>query len=172
MDEVGDAERAAPRDRHHPPVAQHRAAIGERHHLLQPMRDIDDRGALRLHAREHGEQARDLAAFERGGRLVEDEDATLAPQRLGDGDQLPLGEAQAIDAHIGVRREIKLSKVCARLFAHPGAIDGRKRAQHQSHRQVAEHDVLGDRERRHQAQFLRNGDDARRDGLVRGREAA
>ena len=44
-----------------------------------------------------GEQALALACGQRGGRLVEDDDARVGTQRLGDLDQLALALAQAGD---------------------------------------------------------------------------
>ena len=60
---IRSARRRLPRalDRDHLAVAQHGAAVGERDHLVEAMRDIDDGGALLLHAVEHGEQPLDLA---------------------------------------------------------------------------------------------------------------
>ena len=104
-DEIVDGERAAPAHRRHPAVAQDGAAVGDRHDLVELMRDVDDRGALRLHAREHREQPLDLAFFQRRRRLVQDEDAALPAQRLGDRDELPLGEAERSDRPVGVGRQ-------------------------------------------------------------------
>ena len=87
--------------------------------------------------REHREQPLDLARFQRGGRLVEDQDAAAPAQRLGDGDELALGEAQAVDADVGIGRKVELRQRCARLLAHARAIDERQ-AEHAPHRQIAE----------------------------------
>ena len=93
-DEIVDGKAAAPAHRRHPAVAQDGAAVGDRDDLVELMRDVDDRGALRLHAREHREQPLDLAFFQRRRRLVQDEDAALPAQRLGDRHELALGEAE------------------------------------------------------------------------------
>ena len=93
LHQIGDGERAALAVRRHPAVAQHGAAVGQRHHLVEPVRDVDDRGALLLHAREHREQPLDLAGLERRRRLVEDQQPAAPAQRLGDGDKLALGES-------------------------------------------------------------------------------
>ena len=74
-----------------------------------------------LHARKYGEQALDFAGFERGRWLVEDQEPAASPQRLGDGDELTLGEAQPVNAQIGIGSEIELPQLCARLFAHARA---------------------------------------------------
>jgi hypothetical protein len=164
-------EGAAPAHRRDPPVAQHRAAVGDRHHLVEAMRDIDDGGALPFHAGEDGKQSLDLALFQRRRRLVEDEDAAFSPQRLGDRHQLARGEAQRRDRPVGIGIEVELGEHRACLLSHARAVDHRERAE-AAHRQVAERDVLGDRQRRHQPQLLRNGHDAGGDGIVRAREMA
>src|SRR5262245_42357051 len=97
-DQVVHREGAAGGNRRHPPVAQHGAAVGDGDHLVETVGNVDDGGALPLHARQHRKQARDLAFFERRRRLVEDEDAAPPAQRLGDRHELTLGEAERSDA--------------------------------------------------------------------------
>ncbi len=135
------------------------------------MGDIDDGGALLLHARQHREQPLDLALLECRRGFIEDEDAAFAPQRLGDRNQLALGEAQRRDRPLRIGIEGKLGKHGARLPVHAGAIDHGERAE-ASHGEVAERDVLGHRQGRNQAKLLRDGHDAGRDGIVRAREVA
>ena len=168
-DEIVDGKGAAPAHGGHPAVAQDGAAVGDGDDLVEPMRDVDDRGALRLHAREHREQPLDLAFFQRRRRLVQDEDAALPAQRLGDRDQLPLGEAERRHRPVRVGLKVELGKHGARGVAHAGAIDHGQRPE-PPHRQIAERNVLGDRQRRHQPQFLRDGDDAGSDGVARARK--
>ena len=123
LHQIGDGERAALPVRRHPAVAQHGAAVGQRHDLVEPVRDIDDRDALLLHAPEHREQPFDFARFQRRGRLVEDQQPAAPAQRLGDGDELALRERQAVDAKVRVRREIELRQSLARLIPHRVAVD-------------------------------------------------
>ncbi len=139
--EIADRESAAPAHRRHASVAQHRASIGNRHHFVEPMGDVDDGGTLPPHTREHREQPLDLALLQRRGRLVEDEHAALAPQCLGNRDQLPLGKAQRGNRALRVGIEIELGEDVARLSFHAGAIDHGERAE-PPHRQVAKRDVL------------------------------
>ena len=87
-------------------------------------------------------------------------------QRLGDGDELALGEAERSHRPVRVGVEVELGEHGVRLAAHARAIDDGERAE-AAHRQIAERDVLGDRQRRHQAQLLRDGHDAGGDGIVR-----
>src|SRR4029453_8934649 len=119
-------------------------AVGDRDDLIETMGNVDDRGALPLHAREHRKQPRDLALFEGCGRLVQDKDAAAPPQRLSDGYELTLREAERSDRGAGIRREVELSEHLARLLAHAGAIDHRQRAE-APHRKIAERDVFGNR---------------------------
>ena len=168
-DEIVDGKGTAPAHGRHSPVAQDGAAIGDRDDLVEVMRDVDDRGALRLHAREHGEQPLDLAFFQGRRRLVQDEDAALPAQRLGDRHQLPFGEAERSHRPVRVGVKVELGKHGARGVAHARAIDHGQRPE-PPHREIAERNVLGDRQRRHQPQLLRDGDDAGSDGVARARK--
>ena len=171
LHQVGGAERAALAGRRHAAVAQHGAAVGERHDLVEPVRHVDDRRSLSLHAFEHGEQLFDLARLERRGRLVENEEAAALAQCLGDGDELALGEREPVDAPVHVRREIELRKLLARLGVEPRPVDQRH-PEHAPQRRLGEPDVVGDRQGRDQPQLLRNGRDAGCDRVVRVGEAA
>ena len=74
---------------------------------------------------------------------------------------------------VGIGREIELRQSTARAsLAHARAIDDREQAETRRTGRIAERDVLGDRQRRHQAQLLRDGDDAGGDGVVRAGEMA
>ena len=152
-------------------VAQHGAAVGERHDLIEPVRDIDDGDALLLHAPEHREQLLDFVGFERRGRLVEDQQPAAPAHRLGDGDKLALRKRQAVHAGVGVRREIELRQGRACLLPHGLAVDDGY-AQQPPDRRVVERQVLGNRQRGNEAQLLRNGDDAGDDRVMRTAEAA
>jgi hypothetical protein len=170
-DEIVHSERPALRHGSDAPIAQHGAAIGDGHHLVESMRDIDDGGAARLHAGQHREQPLDLALLQRGGRLVEHEHAALPVQRLGDGDQLALGEAQRAHAPLRIDTHIELGQRGARVLPHARSVDQRERSK-AAHREIAERDILGDRQRRHQPQLLRDGNDAGGDGVARAGEMA
>ena len=133
------------------------------------MRHIDHRRALGLHPRQQGEQPLDLARFQRRGRLIENKELAAPAQRLGDGNELALGEAQSIDTGIGVRRKFELGERGPRLFPHGVAINGRN-AKPAAHRRVVQRQVFGNRQGRDESQLLRNGGNARRDGIVRAAE--
>ena len=65
--------------------------------------------------------------------------------------------------------KVELRQHLARLLAHAGAIDHGEGTQ-APHRKIAERDVLGDRERWHEAQVLRDGHDAGGDGVAGARK--
>ena len=76
-------------------VPHDRDPLAERGDLLEAVRDEHDRGALVAQRPDHREEPLDLDAAERRGRLVHDQDPGLAGQRLGDLDQLLVGDGQA-----------------------------------------------------------------------------
>ena len=63
------------------------------------------------------------------------------------------------------------TSTAACVATHARAIDHRERAE-PSHRKIAERDVLGHRQGRHQAQLLRDGHDAGGDRIARARKVA
>ena len=79
------------------PVAQDGDRVAQPHHVAQDVADVDDRDAPGAKPPDLGEQALALARGQRGGGLIEDDDARVGAQRLGDLDQLPLTLAQAGD---------------------------------------------------------------------------
>jgi hypothetical protein len=171
LDQIGDFEGAAPAYSRSPPIAQHGAAVADRDHLVETVRNVDDRRALAPHAREHGEQSLYLARLKRGGRFIENQDTTAPVQHLSDGNKLTLGKTQAVDPNVGIGRKIELGKLLLGLFAHARAID-HPQTQYASQRLIAERDVLGNRERRDKPQFLRNRYNPCRNGVPRAIEPA
>ena len=89
------------------------------------------------------------------GRLVEDQQLDFLAQRLGDLDQLLLADADIGDQRLGVFVEADLlqQRAGARLVGVPvdDAVLGVL---------VAEEDVFGDRQHRHQRKLLVDDDDA------------
>src|SRR6185295_8915240 len=158
-------------ERRHPSIAQHGAAVGDRHDLVEAMGNIDDGSALALHASEHRKQPGDLALLERRRRLVENEDAAAPAQRLGDGHELAFREAERSDRRARIRREVELGEHLSRLLVHARAIDQREWAE-APHRNVAERDIFRNGECRYEPQLLRDGHDARSDGITRAYKLA
>ena len=78
-------------------VAEHRAFVGQLGDLVHAMRDVEQRQPFLAQALEHHEHLGDVGRGQRRGRLVEDEHARLARQRLGDLDHLPARQRQVLD---------------------------------------------------------------------------
>ena len=72
------------------------------------MADEDDRVAIRREPAQDGEDLLGLLGSEDGGRLVEDEDARIAVERLEDLDPLLLADGQGVDPGVGVDLEAEL----------------------------------------------------------------
>jgi len=71
-----------------PAVAQHRDEVAELDHLLETMRDVDDRDAVVDESTDDPEETLDLARRKRRGGLVHDQHAHLLRERLADRDHL------------------------------------------------------------------------------------
>ena len=77
------------------PGSQHGDPVGDRHHLVQLVRDEDDRPALGGDLPQRQEQRVRLFGREHGGRLVEDEDACVLVEGVEDLDALLLADRRA-----------------------------------------------------------------------------
>ena len=140
-----------------PTVAQDGGAIGDPRDLVHAVRDIDDRHALGLEPAEKGEQLLDLAAGERGRRLVENEDAHVARDRLDDLGELALPGREIPDE--GVRIDLDAE----RLEQFAGA-PRRGLVVDQSEAVlglIVQEDVLRRRQRRDETHLLKDHADAR-----------
>ena len=84
------------RDVDQPAVAQHGDAVGELDDLVQAVRDVDDRYAVAAQPADHGEEAARLVVGQRGGRLVEGDQAAAGPHGAHDLDHLPLRRAEGV----------------------------------------------------------------------------
>ena len=78
-------------------VAEHRAFVGQLGDLVHAVRDVEQRQAFGAQPLQHGEDLGHVGGGQRRGRLVEDQDARLARQRLGDLDHLPARQRQVLD---------------------------------------------------------------------------
>ena len=97
-----------PRDRRWPTVVPRRMTViasATDEHLVQLVRDEDDRQALALELAQVGEQLVDLLRHEHGGRLVQDQDPGAAVEDLEDLHPLPVADAQVLDQRVGVDAE-------------------------------------------------------------------
>ena len=102
---------------------------------------------------------------QRRGRLVEDEDAGVDRERLGDLDQLLVGHRQAPDERVGVDPDVEQLEQAFRGAPH---LAPRRRSRSRRVGGSAEEDVLGHREVREQARLLVDDRDPER---ARGRGA-
>ena len=129
-------------------VAEDGGAVAQLAHLVHAVRDEDHRHALLAQPAHDGEDLLHLAPVERGGRLVEDQHPRLAAQRLGDLDQLPVGQREV--AHRRPRgrcRRTRARPEAGRLASHPPAVDQPQPGA----RLIAEEEVLGRRSGRGRA---------------------
>ena len=146
-------------------VLQHGHVVAERQHLVQAMRDVEDGGAFLAQTLQQALQRLRLMRGERGGRLVEDEHARLAIERLGDLHHLPPAERKARRPGF---RVVPPSPTSSQAAASParqlGIVD-----EAEAPGIGAEPDVLGNREVAGKAQLLLDHGDAGSPGL-RGRQ--
>ena len=101
-------------DEHDVAVAEHLHPVGDLAHLLEAVRDVDQRHAALAQAVHEGEEAVDLLGRERRRRLVEDQAACLVRERARDFDYLALADAERADRRIGVDVDAELAPVRAR----------------------------------------------------------
>ena len=90
---------------HQPAVPKNRDGVGELEHLLEEVRDEDDRRARgRERAHDLVEMAR-LARVERRGRLVHDDQLSVTRERTEDLDLLLLRRPQLLGRHVSAQVE-------------------------------------------------------------------
>ena len=92
------------------PVAHHRDALAEREDLVEPVRDEEHRGALGTQRLDDAEEAVDLGRGERGGRLVHHDHARLGRERLGDLDDLLVGDREPARDAVGIELDAELGE--------------------------------------------------------------
>ena len=143
------------------PVAQHRDVVADFEHFLQLVRDENDAHAALLQRAHDGEEALRLLRRQHGSRLVEDEDVGVTIKRLDDLDALLHAHRQVLDQSIGIDGQAVLAGDFEDARARGLAVE-----EGAAHALVAQHDVLGDCEHRHQLEVLVHHADAQRDGVV------
>ena len=127
--------------RHQPSVAQHRDPVGDTGDLVEPVTDVDEADAFGFQTADLLEQALGFLAPERRGRLVEDQEARIQGQRLGDFDLLLGGDPEM--AHLGGGGDVEpqAMQLLGRAPVHEVAIDAAA-----THRQPADKNILGNRQ--------------------------
>ena len=78
-------------------VLEHRDGVAEVEDLLEPVGDVDDRDAAVGEAADDRVEQLDLVVGERRGRLVHLDDPGVEAHRLGDLDDLLLGDGERAD---------------------------------------------------------------------------
>ena len=146
---------------------QHGDAVRDRLHLVELVRDEDDRPAFGRDLAERDEQRIGLLRREHCRRLVENQHACLLIERLQDLDPLLLADRELPDA----RTRIDVEAVALAELAHLGIDDARNDPEATAGAAaITEHEVLGDREPGDQPELLVHHPDARVDRLARRRE--
>ncbi len=139
----------------HATVAQDRRAIADRHDLVEPVGDVDDADAAGLERAHEVEQPAHLGGAQGRRRLVHDDEARLDRQRAGDLHHLLVGDAEVAHQPSRLDRKAEPVERLARGPERGGPVDEAR-----GPGLAADHDVLGDAERRDQRELLVDGDDA------------
>src|SRR3712207_7482218 len=93
------------------------------HHILQGMADVDDADATAFEPADDGKEALDLAARERGRRLVEDHHLGVGMERFGDFNQLTLTLGQVANEAGWRNSKIDLGQQFPGLSADASTVD-------------------------------------------------
>ena len=142
--------------RDQPAVAQHRHPLADLEHLMQPVRDVNDGDAFCLELLDDGEEPLDLRRRQCRRRLVQHEELAVIAQRLGDLDQLHLGNAERLDARPRIDVEADLLEQRDGAPVERLAVDDAEGAAWQ----VFQHQILGDAEIRQKVELLMHDADA------------
>ncbi len=144
-------------------VLEHRDPVGDREDLFQPVGNEDHGHTPVAQLAQRGEEELNLALVEGGGGFVQNEELRLGDDRLGELDKLPLGERKlsCLGLWIDLDSEIVEDSGClcfdARVIDLPEPCG----------RHAPKEDVLRHGQVRAETQFLVDGADADRFGLVR-----
>jgi hypothetical protein len=143
-------------------VAKHADPVGDVQHLGEPVGDVDHRHPRGGEVAHDAEQAAGLRVRQGGGGLVEQQDADVAGERLGDLHQLPLGHAELVDPPARVHVQADAAEVApgggVQLLPGHGPPACR--------RPSAEQHVLTHRELGHETQVLVDEGDPARPGRL------
>ena len=145
-------------------VPERRHAAAQPHHLVQPVRHVEDGDAGAGQVFDDAEELLALAGRQRGGRLVHDDETGLADQGAADVDQPVLGRRQTLDGGEQRRRDADLGCDRCDLAGDGAPVDhsepGRLRQ--------PEHDVLHHRHAGHEGELLVDEVHSELGGPVRG----
>ena len=139
-------------------VSQHDGAIGDRLHLSEPMRDVDDGDASRAQAGDDLVQPGRLGQRQARRRFVHDQHTGVERERLRDFDELLLGDRQPGDRRLGRHVQPQLREIRPHRIAHLPAVD---QAEHAAARGLTpQQHVAGHVQVVEQVQFLMDERDA------------
>ena len=141
-------------------VAHHGDALAEREDLVQPVRDEQHGRAAGAQRLDDAEEPVDLGLRERGRRLVHHDHARVGRERLGDLDDLLIGDREPARDAVGIELDAELVEEQLHLAPHAPPVDAPAAAQ----RLRADEDVLRDRQVGEERGLLEDDGDA---GCVR-----
>jgi hypothetical protein len=144
-----------PQPRHRLAGAHHGDRVRDVHHLVELVGDEDDGAPVGAQRAQHVPELRDLGRREHCRRLVENQDLRAAIERLEDLDALRLTNREVGD----LRRRRDDQSTSRRELGH-GLLGGAAVDLHAALRLAAEHDVLGNGERRDEHEVLMHHPDA------------
>ena len=140
--------------RHPLAVAQHRHDVGDGFDLFEPMRNVENRHALRLELANELQELGRLNGRQRSGRLVEDGDPVRDRQGPGDLRELALRDGEPRDGFRHWRGDPEDTHRLDRSAVHFLVVQGQPPPDF-----AAQKHVLGDREIRRQHDLLMNQHD-------------
>ena len=131
------------------PVSEHGHAIAQLEDLVEPVRHEDDAALLRDELARRPEHALDLRLAQGRGRLVQDEQASVAHEQAGDLDELTLADRERLDrgAELHVAEPELVEDAPSLLGEPPPPVE-------QRNVEPSEEDVVLDAELRDEAQLL------------------
>ena len=137
-------------------VPEHGALVGELRDLVHAVRNEQERQPLLAQALEDDEHLGDVGGGQRRSRLVENEEARLARQRLGDLHHLPARQRQILDQRH--RMDVGRSGARERILGEAplrAPVD-----QPETARRIGDGDVVGDRKVGNERKLLEDADNA------------
>ena len=148
----------------HLALPDHRDPVGDGLDFLELVRDEDDGAAVRAEVAHDAEEVLGLAGGEHRGRLVQDQDAGLAHQRLDDLDPLLDADGEFLDHRVRVDVEAELLGQVPHLGPGPPPVEQAEAAGGL----LAQGHVLGHGEHRDEHEVLVHHADPGGDGVFGG----
>ena len=147
-------------------VAHHAHAVAHPHHLVELVRDEDDRLAGHREVAQQLQQPVGLLRGQDRRRLVEDQKVDAVIEHLEDLDPLLLADGKVLDQRVGFYVEAVARAQCGDALVNPGHV-----ADHPQRRALPQNVVLSDSQVRHQHEVLVHHPDALPDRLARRPDA-